>query len=134
MTNEQLKKEFGRWVDNGKGMVWYSHGNDWKFIQPSWEYDGHYITNDKHAELRKLQIDKPDTEFEYKSSNMNKWLPIGKSSVGTRLDTEYRVKVEPVYEWIFYSVKSDKTVTLSKHLKSASTGWTKIEKTKRRVK
>ena len=67
MTNEELKKEFGKWVDEGKKSVWYRSDEDdrWALIAfATWVFEGYYITDDKHAEMRKLQIDELDTKFE----------------------------------------------------------------------
>ena len=102
MTNEELKKEFSRWVDNDKGKVWYRN-EYWTFVTPMWNNTGHYITNDKHAELRRLAIDEPDTEFEFTNEHMNKWIDADGAYFSEQ--NEYRVKkVEPVYEyqWVIY--------------------------------
>ena len=60
MTNEELKKEFSRWVDNGKGDVWYREKDwtAWGLISVSWDNDlAYYVTNDSQAEFRKIVIE-----------------------------------------------------------------------------
>ena len=98
MTDKELIDEFGRWVANGRGAIWYreEEWSSWGLISVAWDNkDAQYITNDKHAELRKLQIDKPDTKFEFFSIR-DVWV---EAKPQWNLELEYRVKVEPVYEW-----------------------------------
>jgi len=131
MTNEQLKKEFSRWVDNEQGLVWYKGDSVWMLIATTWSGTGHYITNDKHQELRRLEIDIPETKFEFYNINYN-WV---EAKPQWNPELEYRVKVEPVYEWIFYRVNIDKKIVLSGHVTHIENDqWIKIEETKRKVK
>jgi len=93
MTNEELIKEFSRWLNSGKGEVWYREDEwgswGWGLHIVSWDNkDAQYIANDKHAELRKLQKDEPDTTFEFKDS-VGEWLT---SDPLWSLNYEYRVK------------------------------------------
>jgi len=76
------KLEIQRWLENtNEPDVWVKNENDkiktWKkqsFEDCSWDKNCHYIVDDKYAELRKIQIDKPDTKFEYWDEYEKKWL------------------------------------------------------------
>jgi len=100
MTNEKMVNEFSRWLNNGKGKIWYRGEigiHPWELLRyPSWETIGHYVTNDEHSELRKLQVDKPDTKFEYIWDSGGVWR---ECIPGWNTNREYRVKLETVYEW-----------------------------------
>jgi len=63
MTNE----EFTRWIDAGQGRV-----------------------DDKHTELRKLQIYDPDIKFQVKSKLTREWKDV--YEVLWNLESEYRIK------------------------------------------
>ena len=99
MTKEQVKQEFNRWIDAGQPKVWviYVTTNCWELVvSPTWKFYGDtytYIVDDDHAELRKLQIDKPDTKFQ---------VLLYCAWVDTKpewfIDREYRVKPLEWYE------------------------------------
>jgi len=130
MTDKALIDEFCRWVDSGMGKVWIRFNGRWILQTVTWENTKQkYITDDKHQELRRLQIDKPDTKFEFKDFKGN-WcncLP------AWGLDREYRVKVELVYEWQWYLQSDDGHYKLSKgfYIDDGQTAWTKLEESKR---
>ena len=76
MTNEQLIKEFERWILAGKPYVWVQQDSDSWYISPTtcWNSsDVTYIIDDEHATLRKLQIDEPDTKFQVYHTSTMKW-------------------------------------------------------------
>ena len=106
MTDKALIDEFCRWVDNGKGDVWYQNitTKEWYTTYPTWDSTGHYITNDKHQELRRLQIDEPDTKFEFFGIK-DRWV---EAKPQWNIELKYRVKVEPVYEYQYLYKKGDK--------------------------
>ena len=130
MKNDKLKQEFDRWLDNGKGEIWYKNIGAWYLQYVNWNGTGSYITNDKHAELRKLQIDKPDTVFEIQDTD-GSW---NERRPSWHIDREYRVKVEPIYEYQYmYPVAVGRNnFALTEHrTKCDIDGYTKIEETKR---
>jgi len=131
MTNGELKKEFSRWVDNGKGRVWYRK-DGWSLSAVLWKGEGTYVTNDRHAKLRMVQVDKPDTRFEFYDDG--KWIEV--ECPTWNLDIDYRVKVEPVYEYQYMykvAVGRDK-YALTEHREECSLeGYTRVEETKRVV-
>lgn len=79
---KEHKKEIQRWLKNpNEPKLWvkckFNNNNKWfkiGFEDCSWSENCHYIVNDKHAKLRKLQIDKPSTVFEYYNKYLKKWL------------------------------------------------------------
>ena len=130
MTNEELIKEFIRWVNNGRGKVWYLNcDNRWELLYPAWTNLSVYITNDKHAKLRRLQIDEPYSKFEVV------WDEVAKEVEPTwDIDKNYRVKAEPVYEyqWLYPVAVGRNKFALTEHrTKCDIKGYTKIEETKR---
>jgi len=132
MTDKALIDEFCRWVDNGKGDVWYQNitTKEWYTTYPTWDSTGHYITNDKHQELRRLQIDEPDTKFEFFGIK-DRWV---EAKPQWNIELEYRVKVEPVYEyqWVYYQTLMNTWRLTDKHyVKALSGAWTRLEMTKR---
>ncbi len=70
MTNKELISEFKRWLNTNKPKVYIksiSHFKEdiWEFTYiPNWTSNTYYIVDDAHAEFRKLQIEKPDTQFQ----------------------------------------------------------------------
>jgi len=54
------------WVKDSK-YGWITTG------VPVWSVDNHYIVDDVHAELRKLQIDKPETKFMLRAKGATEW-------------------------------------------------------------
>jgi len=102
MTEKQLIKEFARWIDAGRPAVWYkSTTSNPRWLASGrqntcWKYsDTIYIVDDDHAELRKLQIDKPDTKFEWFAGQ--EWHDC-KDIPNWDLETKYRVKPTEWYE------------------------------------
>ena len=98
MTDEQLKQEFARWIDAGRPVVWYKRNDgSWGYVNaaPSWNNEDIYIVDDEHAELRKLQIDKPETKFEW--FNGQRWCNCG-SVPNWEPGRKYRVKPKEWYE------------------------------------
>jgi len=94
----QHRAEIHRWADSQDGTrVWVRNSlgcaSDWMVVSnPSWNEDVYYIVDDRHAELRKLQIDEPETIFEclvYAGNWLVKVEPIW------NIVAEYRVKPEP---------------------------------------
>jgi len=56
MTNEEIKKEFNRWIDLGRPNVWqwFPGVNRWETVSKfSWLNNTTYIIDDKYAEIRK---------------------------------------------------------------------------------
>jgi len=97
MSKNRHSAEMHRYADSKEGIcVWYRHrkSKSWvKAFVPEWHKDYHLIIDDKHAKLRKLQIDEPNTKFEFQADDGN-WF----DTVPTWLTiTEYRVKVK--HEW-----------------------------------
>jgi len=102
MTREEVKKEFNRWVDKKQPAVWVKKrtSNIWSLeITPFWKYYKNeyiYIVDDEQAELRKLQINKPDTKFQYYDSLSNHWF--SKSNPKWCINTKYRKKPKEWYK------------------------------------
>jgi hypothetical protein len=108
MNNEELVKEFKRWVEADRPQVWFK-GPDmdtWKLTAgvhtPSWSHNFTYIVNDRHSEIRKQKVDNPDLIIEFYDKVINKWVVI--DNPGWLLDIEYHIK-EPksttLYEWMY---------------------------------
>ena len=84
------KAEMIRFAESPKGtMCWLRDSKcGWDLInKPGWVEDNIYIVDDAHAELRKLQIDKPKTKFKVKISTG--WKNIDNKL--WRIDWEYKV-------------------------------------------
>jgi len=76
MTDKKTKQEFERWIDAERPKVWYrsTRYNAWRLLEsPNWNRNAFYVVDDKHAELRKLQIDEPDTEFQVYHTSTMEW-------------------------------------------------------------
>ena len=130
MTNEELKNEFSRWLDNGKGEIWYKtiDTREWLLVVTKWCSTGSYITNDKHQELRKLQIDESATKFEIRhpSGSWHERIP------SWDINREYRVMVEPVYEWQYLYPVDKNNYALTVHREKGDfEGYERLEKSKR---
>ena len=99
-----MTKEFDRWIEAGRPSVWYKTKHtdeEWmKVYPPAWNHINIYIVDDKHAELRKLQVDSPETKFEVKLTES--WSEIREPLWD--LDAEYRVKVEEPKTETYYEV------------------------------
>jgi len=98
MTDAQLKQEFARWIDAGRPVVWYKRNDgSWGYVNegPSWNNEDIYIVDDEQAELRKLQIDNPETKFEW--FNGQRWCNCG-SVPNWELGRKYRIKRTEWYE------------------------------------
>ncbi len=141
MTNEEIKKEFNRWIDAGRPAVWYKSNvdNQWRLVykgeNPSWITDFTYIVDDKYAELRILEIDAPDTKFQIKRSKEGIWkdcdIPSWYKGV------EYRVKPKSKVErrWRYAKDEDGYTITASSYVsdryakgaRHLECGWYKLE-------
>jgi len=101
MSHEHWKNEINRWADSPEGTkVWCRQTIKWVlYSAPSWSKKFQYIVDDCHAELRKLQIDEPETKFEMR--DVDKWYCVEVSA--WLIDEEYRVKEEPKTE-TYYEV------------------------------
>ena len=90
-------KEFERWINADRPKVWVKGKEDdrWDTMRvPCWNSSGLvYIVDDEQAELRKLQIDEPDTKFQW--FNVQEWRNCNPS---WDIDIEYRVKPKEWYE------------------------------------
>ena len=133
MTNEELIREFSKWVNSGKGDVWYRKANTkkWCIAFPNWEGNGHYIVEDKHTEFRKLKIDKPSTEFEFRKGE-NDWSIARHPNWDVKL--EYRVKAEPVYEWqyTYKTTTGNAKYALTEHMAECNfQGYIRLDRSKR---
>ena len=104
MTNEQIKNEFGRWLDAGKPKIWIkAQGLDnWMIVRtPTW-YEGYtYIVDDEWAELRKSAYDGFTIQWRYTEDE--KWEDIEDIS-----SFEYML-YEEGDSWKVYRIKSKKT-------------------------
>ena len=104
MTKREIKNEMARWVDSGFKQVWCNtNENGWiTVLIPSWTPAHKWIVDDEHAELRKLQFNKPNTKFQMYNTFENVW----EDAIGNALwlpNIDYQVKPEPVYEyqWLY---------------------------------
>ena len=89
--NRPHKAEMIRFAESPKGTKCWVKDSKHGWIPtgvPTWPENNIHIVDDVHAELRKLQIDKPETKFKVKLSaewedapNISSW----------PLDTEYKV-------------------------------------------
>jgi len=101
MCNEQIKKEFIRWINAGRPKVWYKRSNNsWGYVvgAPAWDYRDIYIVDDEQAELRKLQIDEPDTKFQAYTSFNNEPASWVECEPSWDIHCKYRVKLSEWYE------------------------------------
>ena len=60
MTNEEIKQEFGRWIDANRPSVWiYSirYGIWEKIPQPVWVEGNIYVVNDQWSKLRRAEAE-----------------------------------------------------------------------------
>jgi len=138
MINKQIIKEFGRWILAKRPAVWYKRNEgSWECVNevPSWNNEDIYIVDDEQAELRKLQIDKPDTKFQVKRSKEGIWkdcdIPSWYKGV------EYRVKPKPKIErrWRYARDANGYTTIASiymsdsfaKNSKYLENGWYKLK-------
>jgi len=96
--------ESGIWVKGkiGKNTKWFNSKFDesskWiklKFEDCEWDENRHYIVDDEQAELRMLQIDEPNTNFEYYNEKIGRWLETVLPE--WNINTKYRVKQEVKY-------------------------------------
>ena len=94
MAKRKHQDEMIRFANSPEGTkVWYKSDGCWyDIIKPIWVKKLHYIVDDKHAELRKLQHDKPETEFEIKHPQQTEWCYF--DGENWELDKDYRVKEE----------------------------------------
>ena len=112
---KEHKKEMQRWLENsneasvwvkgkiGKNTKWFNSKFDesskWiklKFEDCGWDENRHYIIDDEQAELRMLQIDEPNTRFEYYDEYLNKWIETTRPAWHTNI--KYRVKQDPIFK------------------------------------
>jgi len=98
---ERNKKEIQRWLNNPKEpKIWYrdiDKKGEWdktKFSGCVWSDNYYYIVDDKHAELRKFQLDEPNAEFEFFDIEDCEWIEI--STPSWDIDVEYRIK--PIFK------------------------------------
>ena len=121
MTDEQIKKEFERWVNLGRPNVWVKKpGDEWKKVTHSmWERNEYvYIIDDRYAEIRKAFYDGETIQLrdfyygcEWYDWN-EKYEPKWNSYSDIRIKPE-----EPIYEWQWYYIdhKNGGRVVLSRN-------------------
>jgi len=98
MTNEEIRKEFSRWISIRRDNVWcrYPHEKFWSLKNiPTWNETEIYIVDDKQAKLKKLQIDKPETQFQMYDVSLRKWV---ECTPTWNICTRYRIKPKEWYE------------------------------------
>ena len=101
--NNVNKQEIQRWLNTlDEPLIWvrgkentFSSWHKQPFADCSWSNDCIYIIDDNLAELRKLQIDKPATKFEYWSEELKKWKEI--QPINWNINVDYRIKSKHTY-------------------------------------
>jgi len=101
---KEHKKEIQRWLyDKKEPKMWvkdkFVNNGEWfkvEFEDCSWDKECYYIVDDKCAELRKLQIDEPNTKIEYYSERLNRWFET--TCPEWDINTKYRVKQDPIFK------------------------------------
>jgi len=124
--NRTHKEEMIRWAESPEGTgVWYSHNNsEWVLrSKPDWNEDVVYIVDDWHSVLRKLQVDDPETKFEYRYAVDMDWT-YGEVTEWN-LDTEYRVKAEPKMETYYEYIAPMGTLIGKRANKPVDESWIK---------
>ena len=100
MKHEKEIIRFAKSKEHTRVWVFGADYGKWELTaNPRWVEERTYIVDDIHAELRKLQIDKPDTKFEVYSNLTHKW--VSDSSPSWHVSNEYKVKdpeMETYYE------------------------------------
>ena len=95
-------KEFERWINTGRPTVWVKGEEDdrWDTMRaPCWNSSGLvYIVDDEQAELRKLQVDKPDAKFQWYNEVAKEWQTIQDLNWDFNPDVKYRLKPAEWYE------------------------------------
>ncbi len=113
MTDEQIKAEFNRWINEGRPQTWYKKNDEWTvlYTDPKWLKDGIYIVDDEYAEIRKSFYDGKTIQYYEESSG--RWFVAASPSWTLPVD-EYRIKPEkPVYEYQWYYIDSVTNVFLT---------------------
>ena len=112
MTNEELVKEFKRWIDADRPMVWFKEiacEDEWETtLVPKWNNYSVYIVDDKHAEIRKMKNDDDSLVIEFYDDGAKKWRE--PRDLNWDLRTQYRIKPETktIYEWMYKLNSTDR--------------------------
>jgi len=101
--NNVNKQEIQRWLNTlDEPLIWvkekentFSSWHKQPFLSCNWLDNYIYIIDDNLAELRKLQIDKPGTKFEYWSERSKKWKKI--QPINWNINIDYRIKIKYKY-------------------------------------
>jgi len=109
MTDEQVKKEFGRWTDAGKPNIWVRHerATVWdKVHSPLWRTPNTiYVIDDEYADVRKAYYD--GKRVEWRCESEQEWYPVTTDNFYKPVD-KYRIKPEePIYEWQWYALDEE---------------------------
>ncbi|MCF6331008.1 MAG: hypothetical protein L3I99_05615 [Sulfurimonas sp.] len=115
MTNDAKIKEFAKWLQAGKKKTWTKTHSDseWQLLEPDWFSNYNYITNNRHAELRKMKVDKPETVIEAEILP-NLWR-VGLDPTWY-IDVNYRFKKEETEYPLFKKMKNQNTIVEFKEL------------------
>jgi len=102
MKNEEIKKEFNKWLEAGRPQVWVKDLGDptdeWDTTSyPKWMEGITYIIDDEYAKIRKAFYDGEVIEWRFAGEQM--WYRLLKDNF-YKFVNEYRIKPkEPVYEY-----------------------------------
>jgi len=131
MNDTQIKKEFNRWLEAGRPTVLvkdFSQGEEWYTVRcPAWSRNKIYIVEDHQAELRKLQIDEPDTKFQIWREFEEEWWECECPMWNPK--HKFRVKPKEWYEdpemvdkpvWVSDDYSSEEYITLFKRFSKGS--------------
>jgi len=105
MTNEEIKREFERWIDTGRPLVWIKNLNnptsEWITISnPTWREKITYIVDNQYAEIRKAFYDGKTIQFKIYNEE-RPWVDWGsEEEPDYKCYYDIRIKPkEPVYEY-----------------------------------
>jgi len=105
MNDEQMIKEFERWVKAGRPRVWVKNVSDkegdWVLMPllPTWFKNRVYVIDDEYAEIRKAFYD--GKKIQWRCESEQEWYPLSYDDFYKPVD-KYRIKPEePVYEYKF---------------------------------
>ena len=138
MTNEQIIKEFTRWILAGTPGIWIKQDDStiWYLEHTTcWtSSNATYIVDDEHAELRKLQVNDPDTKFQWFTGQ--RWRNCG-NIPNWDIGIKYRIKPEPKVERRWRHARDENEFTTitnfymsdsyAKKHKYFKDGWYKLE-------
>jgi len=104
MNKEQLKKEFSKWLDNGRPKVWVGYGNGaWDIsTEPFMCEDCIYVIDDEMAFFRKAWLD--GRRLQWQQADTETWFTFEVEPDWSYFKPE-KLRIHPedvIYEWQWY--------------------------------